>query len=180
MPNVEIERKFLVQDPHEARKNAISHNTITQSYLTTDPAKVIRLRVYNGVSARLTIKGKSQNEGMSRPEHETDIDVKFALAAIKAFGVGTIYKIRHVIIFDNQTWELDEFLGSLQGFWLAECETSTIEAARNLVLPPWLGADVTNDHRFSNLNLGLYGFDSFSKSPESLADHLGYDQGNKV
>jgi CYTH domain-containing protein len=185
MSTCEIERKFLVKDPESAKNSAFSQDSIVQSYLGSDPSKVIRIRIINDVNAYLTVKGKSSDDGLVRTELETKIDHKIAAKMIEMFGEGTINKIRYIVCHEGKIWELDEFFGSLHGLWLAECETSTVEEAKNLILPNWIGADVTNDHRFSNLSLGIYGLEGIKHfaSCIEVPDQEGYwvsPSGNEI
>ena len=51
---------------------------------------------------------------------------------------------------------MDEYLSRLRGLWTAELELPS-ERARLPRLPPWVGEEVTQDPRYSNVRLVLAG-----------------------
>ena len=74
---IEIERKFLVAS--EGFLEGFKHkNRIVQGYLCSDPEKTVRVRV-KGANGYFTIKGKSNESGLSRMEWEREIDVDEAI-----------------------------------------------------------------------------------------------------
>jgi len=112
---IEIEHKYLINQ--ERWKKVIPHksSTITQAYLSTDPLKTIRIRTKDE-KGFITIKGKTQ--GASRPEFEYEIPRLEAKELIEKFTDSRIEKIRHYIIHENKTWEVDQFLELNEGLWL--------------------------------------------------------------
>ncbi len=52
-------------------------------------------------------------------------------------------------------WEVDEFEGGLAGLILAEIEMPDIDYG--VVLPEWLGVELTGLHQWSNSTLALTG-----------------------
>ncbi len=62
-----------------------------------------------------------------------------------------IIKKRHVLIVDNHIWEIDEFLGHKTGLIVAEIELGSLN--ENLVLPEWIGEEVTGNKLYSNANM---------------------------
>ena len=67
---VEIERKFLVVGDYKA--HATSHTYIAQGYLCADGGRTVRVRVRDD-RGYLTIKGPSNDGGLSRFEWEKEI-----------------------------------------------------------------------------------------------------------
>ena len=50
-------------------------------------------------------------------------------------------------------WEVDEFEGGLAGLVLAEIELPNID--HEVILPEWLGMEITGLHQWSNSTLAL-------------------------
>ena len=68
MSGMEIERKFLVHKNHEYKSQAFASSRIKQGYIAAKGATVrVRLRDDKGY---LTIKGPSEDGGLSRYEFE--------------------------------------------------------------------------------------------------------------
>jgi adenylate cyclase len=62
-----------------------------------------------------------------------------------------IDKTRYEVVFENQTFEVDEFYGANEGLILAELE---LESELDYISKPdWLGEEVTGDKRYYNLRL---------------------------
>lgn len=143
---LEIERKFLVTS--EAFKTeAFTQNRISQGYLSSVPGRTVRVRI-KGKKGFLTIKGASNESGLSRFEWEKEIPVEEAVALLKLCEKGVIDKTRFEVKIGNHIYEIDEFYGENQGLIMAEIElkseTETFEK------PTWLGEEVTNDNRYYN------------------------------
>lgn len=158
MNNFEIERKFLVyqtDEYHEAIKNAVDQVHIIQGFLSTDPEKVIRIRISMGLTfhsdkAFLTVKGK--NAGSKRREIETDIDLKIAKDLLDHFAEGhIIQKNRAMVRVGDLIWEVDRFGPPHYGLIVAEVELESED--QEVILPPWAGLEVTTDYRYSNSSL---------------------------
>ena len=62
-----------------------------------------------------------------------------------------IRKTRHIVPYNGNTWEIDEFKGTLEGLTLAEIEIPSSEHKYDI--PPFIGKNVTNDSRYYNSNL---------------------------
>lgn len=143
---IEIERKFLVTS--EAFKTeACTQNRISQGYLSSVPGRTVRVRI-KGNKGFLTIKGASNESGLSRFEWEKEIPVEDAEALLKLCEEGIIDKTRFEVKIGNHIFEVDEFYGENDGLIIAEIElkseTETFEK------PNWLGKEVTNDIRYYN------------------------------
>jgi|CXWL01.1.fsa_nt_gi CYTH domain-containing protein len=141
---VEIERKFLVTSA-EWRAACYLRETICQGYLSTTDAVGVRVRISDEV-AFLTIK--SREVGPVREEYEYRIPLGDAQALLKRCRAPLIEKTRHTMAFADRVWTIDEFGGHRAGLVLAECELQSIDD--ELALPPWIGADVTNDPAYRN------------------------------
>ena len=148
--NTEIERKFLVKDD-SYKQMAIRHYEIRQGYLSREHGRTIRIRIRDN-EAFITIKGLSDNNGLSRFEWEKAIDVEDAKALLQLALPGEIEKTRWIVPADNNlVWEVDEFHGRLNGMIIAEIELENEE--QRFSKPAFIGDEVTGDTRYYNSNL---------------------------
>jgi adenylate cyclase len=143
---IEIERKFLTtSDAFKAA--AFVQNRITQGYLSSVPERTVRVRI-KGNKGFLTIKGASNESGISRFEWEKEIPVDEAQKLLLLCEKGVIDKTRYEVKIGNHIFEVDEFYGENEGLIVAEIElqseTETFEK------PFWLGKEVTNDNKYYN------------------------------
>ena len=146
---IEIERKFLVKS-EDFKKEAFAQNRITQGYLSSVPDRTVRVRI-KGNKGFLTIKGVSNESGMSRFEWEKEIPINEAQKLLTLCEKGAIDKTRFEVKIGQHTFEVDEFYGDNQGLILAEIELSSEN--EKFERPKWLGKEVTNDNRYYNSNL---------------------------
>lgn len=143
---IEIERKFLVTS--EAFKAAsFTQNRITQGYLSSVPERTVRVRI-KGERGFLTIKGISNESGLSRFEWEKEIPISEAKELLKLCEKGVIDKTRFEVKSGNHIFEIDEFYGENEGLILAEIELNS--ETESFEKPKWLGEEVTNDKRYYN------------------------------
>ncbi len=143
----EIERKFLVRG--DAWKTLGAGTRMRQGYLSTDPERVVRVRV-EGDAATMTIKGRSV--GATRGEWEYPIPLSDAEEMLTQLCLRPLVeKIRYRIMQHDMLWEVDEFLGDNAGLVVAEIELTEEEQA--FVKPEWVADEVTNDARYYNANL---------------------------
>ena len=142
----EIERKFLVQGVDW--KQGASVTAMRQGYLSTDPERVVRVRV-EGDKAALTIKGKSA--GAVRGEWEYEIPKADAEELLGLCQRPLIEKSRHRIEHGGMRWEIDEFRGDNAGLVVAEIELQSEDQA--FEKPHWVAQEVTQDARYYNSNL---------------------------
>ncbi len=145
---VEIERKFLVRGDGW-RAGADGGTRLEQGYLSTDPDRVVRVRVAGDV-ARLTVKGRGPSPDV-RPEFEYDIPVAEARELLGLCAGAVIRKTRHRLPAGDLTWEIDVFEGAHDGLVLAEIELPSPDTA--FARPDWLGEDVTADPAYTNAEL---------------------------
>jgi adenylate cyclase len=154
---VEIERKFLVISD-AFKSDVLRQNHIAQGYLSSAPERAVRVRI-KGEKGYLTIKGKTNESGLSRFEWEKEIPVAEAKELLQLCEKGVIEKIRYEIQVGRHIFEVDEFYGENKGLIMAEVElqseTETFET------PIWLGEEVTNDNRYYNSYLSQHPFTSW-------------------
>ena len=146
---IEIERKFLTTS-EAFKKEAFAENRITQGYLSSVPERTVRVRI-KGNKALLTIKGASNESGLSRFEWEKEIPVEEAAALLKLCEKGVVDKTRFEVKVGNHIFEIDEFYGENTGLIVAEVELKSEN--ETFEKPIWLGKEVTNDNRYYNSNL---------------------------
>lgn len=144
---IEIERKFLVVS--NEWKRLAEPVFMRQGYICSLPGRVVRVRI-EADSAMLTMKGKSS--GISRGEWEYAIPLMDAEELLRDLcEQPLIEKKRYRIAINGLVWEVDEFLGDNAGLIVAEVELLSEE--QNVILPNWVGEEVSHDHRYANANL---------------------------
>lgn len=146
---IEIERKFLVKDD-SYKKEAFAINHIAQGYLSSVPERTVRVRIKED-KGFLTIKGASNNAGLSRFEWEKEIPVAEARALLLLCEKGSIDKTRFEVKSFNHVFEIDEFHGDNEGLVVAEIELNS--ETETFEKPDWLGEEVTGDVRYYNARL---------------------------
>ena len=170
MPNIEIERKFLVLN-EDYKQLATSHYTIQQGYICKEPDRTVRVRIRTEAdgsgTAFLTIKSKPNAMGFSRFEWEKEIAVLDAQQLMELCLPGVIHKTRWLIPAftpytlhstpsstppsPHLTWEVDEFHGRLEGLVLAELELPREDQPYEK--PHFVGEEVTGNPRYYNANM---------------------------
>lgn len=151
---MEIERKFLVKDS-SWKKYILNSEDIIQFYLTgLNQSPTVRLRT-KADKGYITLKYPSQSETiLVREEYEYEIPIVDIHAQISEATGNIIRKTRHYVKGpDGQIWEVDEFESPLPNLVLAEFEYP--EEVLNVVLPEWIGKEVTTDPAYSNLQLSF-------------------------
>ena len=146
---IEIERKFLVKND-SFRTEAFTSNRIAQGYLNSHPERTVRIRI-KGEQGFLTIKGASNDTGLSRFEWEKEIPLAEAQALLILCEKDVIDKTRFEIKQDHHTFEVDEFYGGNEGLIVAEIEL--MSETETFTKPKWLGIEVTGDIRYYNAYL---------------------------
>ena len=145
--SVEIERKFLVRG--SAWKVLGQGVAIRQGYLSTNPDRVVRVRIEDE-SATLTIKGRTK--GITRGEWEYAISLEEADQLLNDLCERPlIEKTRTRVVYEGMVWEVDEFFGDNLGLVVAEIELESEE--QSFSKPDWIAEEVTDDARYFNANL---------------------------
>ena len=143
---IEIERKFLVKSD-EYRSDAFKVQLLSQAYVFINP-------VNTGYSRIIENEGKKEegkNSGISRFEWEKKIPIEEASELMNLCEGEVILKNRYFVKHNEVIIEVDEFLDNNLGLVIAEVELKTIE--QKLVLPTWIGKEITGDNKYYNLNL---------------------------
>lgn len=144
----EIERKFLIVSDEWKQ---IAHEGVAyrQGYLSSpgSPA-LVRIRIA-GEKGILTIKGKPASGSLARPEYEYEIpkeDAEYLFANLTREG--KIEKTRYEVQHEGHTWEVDVFGGDNVGLIVAEVEMKSED--EEVILPSWVGQEVSHDHKYTN------------------------------
>jgi adenylate cyclase len=143
---LEIERKYLVDPLRLPTLGPADH--LRQGYLAYDPT--VRLRIATN-RAELTIKGPGR---LVRAEFNYSIPVADA-EAMWPLVKSRLEKRRYHVQHAGKTWDVDEFVGSLQGLWV--CEIELERADEPFDRPEWAFEDVTYDPRYTNAHLAQHG-----------------------
>mgnify|MGYP000328890625 CR=1 FL=1 len=170
---IETERRFLVNLDKLPDLGSVQRAKIKQGYLSRDPIVRIRLQEMQhpgcaadgGVlsfepEAFLTVKGPGT---LSRPEYEYGISRDDGKEMYDNLSKWRVVKTRYFLrcnafigtLMSSRLLVLDEFHGSLEGQWLTEFESSL--KFDRIDFPAWVGAEVTEDKRYSNVNLAEHG-----------------------
>lgn len=144
----EIERKFLVKG--DFKKHISKSYKISQGFLSRIPERTVRIRIRDN-KGFLTIKGKSTEDGTTRFEFEKEISYTEASELLKICEPGIIEKTRHIVIYENNKFEVDVFDGKNKGLIIAEIELENKD--QHFLKPEWLGKEVTGDIKYYNSNL---------------------------
>lgn len=153
----EIERKYLVVGDGwraGARPVVIRQGYLVEGETHGSQTHVVRVRTY-GERAYLTIKGGAV--GISRLEYEYEIPSADATVMLDTLcRRPLIEKTRFEVDVDGIEWVVDVFAGENEGLIVAEIELASENQA--IVAPPWVGAEVTDDPKYLNANLGEHPF----------------------
>ncbi|WP_406456109.1 CYTH domain-containing protein [Streptomyces sp. NBC_01622] len=146
----EIERKFLLKGD-DWRTLVTGTTLLRQGYLSTDPRREVRVRTTDDTEAFLTVKAKQV--GPARAEFEYAIPVEDAQELLTHRTGGLVEKHRHHLTTPAAgQWIVDEYIGAHTGLIVLEIEWEHAEDT-SLVLPPWVGTDVTGNPAYSNATL---------------------------
>lgn len=157
---IEIERRFLLKD--ESWKKHVNYSIlITQGYISTDPNRTVRVRIdnVNGIEqGYIVVKGQKINGSGS--EFDYPIPVVDAWYMLENMCTVFITKVRHIVKVGGMEWEIDEFFGDNLGLKLAEIELDDI--AQEVKIPTWVGEEITQDHRYSNVSLSVKPYNTWT------------------
>jgi CYTH domain-containing protein len=154
MSGLEIERKFLVKgNGYKQQASGSSH--IQQGYICSRHGRTVRVRIRDE-RGYLTIKGPSENGGLSRYEFEKEITLDEAEHLMKLCEPGIIDKTRWLVKSGNHTFEVDEFFGENEGLVMAEVELASEDEPYEK--PDFIGQEVTGDRRYYNSHLREHPF----------------------
>lgn len=142
----EIERRFLVRVAPGGWEGLGPGLALRQGYVVAGP-RTVRIRVGEERGPVLTCKSGS---GVRRREVEETVTKEMATMLFEVAGDRVIEKVRH----RSGPWEIDRFMGGLEGLALLEIELEDPGAP----LPKWppgvsILVEVTTDNRFTSSGL---------------------------
>lgn len=143
---LEIERKFLLSS--DAWLKGVTGSRMAQGYLSVDPDRTVRVRLA-GEEAWITIKGRG--EGIARSEFEYSIPSGDAAELLKLAVGSVVDKTRYRVEASGHLWEIDVFHGDNEGLVVAEVELDSTD--EEVVLPKWVGEEVSDQRRYFNSSL---------------------------
>lgn len=152
---IEIERKFLVKTD-AWRPLVVARKKLRQGYLAQNDRTSVRVRITDEKSALLTVKSRDTGR---RLEFEYPIPRDDAITLLELREGSIISKVRHIVPAGNLKWEIDVFEEDSRGLVLAEIEVPSLD--HRLILPDWVGPEVTHDGRYYNSHLVLHPFSSW-------------------
>lgn len=141
---------------------------LTQGYLINENGKLARIRITTKVDgARVpTFEIKLPPRAEGTPEIPfPPIDIGLAEALMAECGTRVITKIRHHVPIGNRVFEIDVYEGRHAPLVTIELERDSA-AAETMLLPDWVGCNVTDDHRFTNIWLSEHAVE-----PDMLGFH---------
>jgi len=144
----EIERKFLPKND-SWRSDVTSSTSVVQGYLSTEKTATVRVRIQDERLGMLCIKGRGK--GLTRPEFEYEIPKGEATELLLLCGSAVLEKVRHYVVFEGHTFEIDEFKGHLTSLIVIEVELKHED--EEVRLPPWVGKEISHDSRYANAKL---------------------------
>ena len=159
----QIRQHYLDSSKISVKQSKLSYNEVvvhmnitpeqTDTYETVDDW-TSRIRFRNE-EAILTLKGKRTHA--SALELEWEIDAVTAGTIPGLTECPTVFKTRYTWkAADGLLWEIDEFEGPLTGLILAEVELPNEEFP--VLLPEWIGEEITGLHQWSNSSLARNGW----------------------
>ena len=153
----ETERKFLVKD--NSWNMNVTGTAYKQGYLVSTKERAARIRIA-GDKGYITIKGPAPEGTLARPEFEYEIPLADAEEIFNTLcEPNKIEKTRYKIPFENHIWEVDVFHGDNTGLVMAEVELQNEH--EDIIIPPWIGEEVSHDVRYFNSQLAKNPFSSW-------------------
>jgi adenylate cyclase len=145
---VEIERKFLVVND-TWRQLAVRKVSIRDGLIAVYKDRKVRVRISDDIA---TVAIKGPRSGIERPEFEYEIPIADAETMLSTFcRDDTLEKQRFFVENAGATWHVDVYGGVLQDIVIAEIELPQV--TQEVVLPPWIGKEVTGDAFYKKMNM---------------------------
>ena len=161
--NFEIERKFLLKDTSVLRYCFPNPKRMLACYTKWDGEECERIRIESAeLKTDCIYTYKKRIDDLTRHEEENEVTLFQAIEAIKLSPNPIMTKTRHYIDYchdRNLTWEIDIFEGDNTGLMVAEIEIPSSDY--DLILPDWVGEEVTHDMRYTNVQLNLHPFNTW-------------------
>ena len=146
---MEIERKFLITDLGEIKKNLSKYDNkhIVQNYVYKELFTAIRKRlITKDGKSKYFYTIKTNKEGFSVNEIEKEITMEDYYNIKCNPNYTEISKDRYIIPYKEYRIELDIFQGDFKGLIFAEVEFSNEKEAFEFdkIIPKWFGIEISN------------------------------------
>lgn len=153
---LEIERKFLIcNNSWRTEATGIAYR---QGYLCATAGCCVRVRTTGQQNAWLTIK--KHVDAAVRLEYEYPLPILDAIEMLERLcGGHLVEKVRYKVPHSGLIWEIDEFAGENAGLLIAEVELTRQD--QQIVLPDWVGTEVTDNMRYYNACLATHPYSSW-------------------
>jgi adenylate cyclase len=147
--SVEIERKFLVIND-EWRQLAVRSVRLRDGLIAAYKNRKVRVRIAGDDMATIAIKGS--RIGIAQAEFEYEIPIADAERMLSTMCQDdTLEKERFFVEDGERIWHVDVYSGILQGVVIAEVELK--HETQELILPRWIGKEVTGDSFYRKINM---------------------------
>jgi CYTH domain-containing protein len=143
-PPVEIERKFLVSND-EWRRLAVRSVRLRDGLIATYKDRKVRVRIAGDDIATVAIKGP--RIGIAQAEFEYEIPIADAERMLSTMCRDDTLEKERFFVEDAG----GAYSGILQGVVIAEIELK--HESQELILPRWIGKEVTGDPFFKKINM---------------------------
>lgn len=165
---VERERRFLLNDLPEGLTRTDPHLQITDNYITGTRLRIRKVR--DPKTNKWTVKF-TQKFAPDRSDLSRTIITNIYLTALEAdtlsiFEANEIRKNRYYLDFGGRRFSVDMFLGDLLGLVLAETSFETDDEMKQLQMPSFALAEVTNNEIFTGGRLCQLTFDDIRKEAQ--------------
>jgi len=145
---VEIERKFLIAND-EWRQSAVRSVSIRDGLIAAYKDRKVRVRISGGIA---TVAIKGPRIGIVRSEFKYEIPIADAEGMLATMCQDdTLEKQRFFVEDAGAMWQVDVYGDILQGVVIAEIELK--HERQELILPRWLGKEVTGDSFYKKVNM---------------------------
>lgn len=144
----EIERKFLVTS-EEWRTRIVRKEHLKDGLVAMTGSRKVRVRICEG-QATLTVKARTSPGVNAEFEYPIPLPDAEELLAKHCDG-NVIGKIRSFVSHQGFLWQVDAYEGVMADVVLAEVELPRIDCP--VLLPPWVGREVTGDPAYRKINL---------------------------
>ncbi|MEM9336873.1 MAG: adenylate cyclase [Patescibacteria group bacterium] len=162
---IEIERTFLLNKPGD--DNWLKHTNalieIKQGYIAQGYGNTVRVREAitrdpgtmetSEISRRVGIKGKPK--GIVTPEIEARVTKMQFNHLYELCESRVIDKTRYIVPIAKHVFEIDVYKGVLAGLVTIDIELAAADEA--IVMPSWIGEEITGRKEYTNHDLALKG-----------------------
>jgi adenylate cyclase len=163
---VEIERKFLLLKKPTSERLEV--HKIRQGYIARENGNTVRIRQQD---ARYILSIKTARIQGGRNELEYDVPKADGEILFASLQHKPIIKTREIFKIDDRIWEVDIFDGANKGLIIAEIELNSMN--EKILLPDWVGPEVTELSKFYNANIAYRPFEQWNITYDELVKRLG-------